>query len=60
MTLKKNLRRALSCFHIFLEQIRQMPQNTPEWISVGGLHTLRLESLKPVFQPLHNIIVNKL
>ena len=27
---------------------------------VGSLHTLRLESLKPVFQPLHKCLVNNL
>ena len=27
---------------------------------VGSLHTLRLESLKLVFQPLHKCLVNKL
>ena len=29
-------------------------------VEVGSLHTLRLESLKLVFQPLHKCIVNKL
>ena len=29
-------------------------------VEVGRLHTLRLESLKCVFQPLHKFIVNKL
>jgi hypothetical protein len=29
-------------------------------VEVGSLHTLRLESLKLVFQPLHTFIVNKL
>ena len=29
-------------------------------VEVGGLHTLRLESLKVVFQPLHKFLVNKL
>ena len=29
-------------------------------VEVGGLHTLRLESLKLVFQPLHKLLVNKL
>ena len=28
--------------------------------TVGSLHTLRLESLKLVFQPLHKLLVNKL
>ena len=27
---------------------------------IGSLHTLRLELLKPVFQPLHKCIVNEL
>ena len=34
-----------------------MSQNTVE---VGSLHTLRVESLKLVFQPLHKFLVNKL
>ena len=29
-------------------------------VEVGGLHTLRLKSLKLVFQPLHKFLVNKL
>ena len=29
-------------------------------VEVGSLHTLRLESLKLVFQPLHKFLVNKL
>uniref|UniRef100_A0A4W5RSJ3 Uncharacterized protein n=1 Tax=Hucho hucho TaxID=62062 RepID=A0A4W5RSJ3_9TELE len=29
-------------------------------VEVGRLHILRLESLKPVFQPLHKFLVNKL
>uniref|UniRef100_A0A8C7HPT6 Uncharacterized protein n=1 Tax=Oncorhynchus kisutch TaxID=8019 RepID=A0A8C7HPT6_ONCKI len=31
-----------------------------EWVEVGSLHTLRLESLKLVFQQLHKNLVNKL
>ena len=29
-------------------------------VEVGSLHTLRLEALKLVFQPLHTFLVNKL
>ena len=29
-------------------------------VEVGSLHTLRLESLKVVFQPLHKFLVNNL
>ena len=29
-------------------------------VEVGSLHTLRLESLKLVFQPIHTFLVNKL
>ena len=29
-------------------------------VEVGSLHTLRLESLKQIFQPLHKFLVNKL
>ena len=32
----------------------------PDTVEVGSLHTLRLESLKLVFQPLHKFLVNKL
>ena len=34
--------------------------NNNDTVEVGSLHTLRLESLKLVFQPLHKFLVNKL
>jgi hypothetical protein len=43
-------------------QICSLPQTNGDkhTVEVGSLHTLRLESLKLVFQPLHKFLVNNL
>ena len=50
---------------VLLHQCRQSnhmkcSRHVKPTVEVGSLHTLRLESLKLVFQPLHKFLVNKL
>ena len=49
--------RMTSSLLLFMRGIDMLNAHTVE---VRSLHTLRLESLKLVFQPLHKFIVNKL
>ena len=51
---------------VMLDALQVPPLPSPHWflgaytVEVRSLHTLKLESLNLVFQPLHNSHVNKL